>query len=320
MAQQTVCILGGTGFVGHEIASRLETLGVRTRIITRAPEHHRDLEILPQCTLIEGDIHDEATLVREFHGVDAVINLVGILNENRHDGSGFRHAHVELTRKVVQACKQAGVNRLLHMSALNASASTGPSHYLRTKGEAENLLPVSGGGTIATTIFQPSVIFGADDSFINRFAALLRLVPGVFPLACPEARFAPVYVGDVADAFVNSIEDRETFGQRYQLCGPREYTLRELVEYTADLIGVQRMIVGLPDWAAALQARVFEFVPGKPFSVDNYNSLKQDSVCTQSGLDRLGIVPTALEAVAPLYLAGGKVKGRFDTYRKVHHH
>lgn len=309
MKIDSVCMLGGTGFVGSQLVARLISGGRRVKVITRRRQRHRDLLVLPGVELIEGDVHDPATLRRHFTGCEAVVNLVGILNEKGHDGSGFRRAHVDLARHVMEACRATGVRRLLHMSALNADSAGGPSHYLRTKGEAENLVRAQAGDT-RVTVFRPSVIFGPGDSFLNRFAGLLRISP-VLPLACPDARFAPVYVGDVADRFAESLEDRESFGQRYDLCGPRIYTLMELVRYTARTMGVRRLIIGLPDWASKLQATVFEYVPGKPFSLDNLRSLQKDSVCPGGGT-----CPTALETVAPGYLGHQDRESRIQRLRR----
>lgn len=296
----TICIPGGTGFVGRHLAARLTSAGYRLRIPTRHPDRHRDLRVLPGVELVEADIHQPRVLESLFSDCQAVINLVGILNERGHDGSGFRRVHVELPRKIVDACHARGVRRLLHMSALGAQDTPETSFYLRTKAEGENLVHLMAGDGLAVTSFRPSVIFGPGDSFLNRFARLLRRVPGVFPLACPGARFQPVYVGDVARAFHDALHEESRFGQRIDLCGPRIYTLRELIAYTARLIGVRRLILPLPDWAARLQAGVLEHVPGKPFSVDNYRSLQTDSVCPEGTPP----CPTALEAIAPLYLGG----------------
>jgi NADH dehydrogenase len=237
------------------------------------------------------------------------INLVGILNEKGRDGRGFRKVHVDLAKDILQSCIDNKVPRLLHMSALNADSSKGSSHYLRSKGEAENYLHTFTGRNIHITSFKPSVIFGPGDSFLNRFAGLLKLAP-VMPLACPDARFAPVYVGDVAEAFVNAIDDKQSFDQRIELCGPNQYTLEELVEYTARCLGRHRVIAGLTDWASRLQATVMDFVPGKPFSTDNYNSLKQDSICSQGTP-----CPTSIEAIAPYYLGKGDINTQLQNFR-----
>jgi uncharacterized protein YbjT (DUF2867 family) len=308
----TVCVLGGTGFVGRHLCARLIRAGYRVRIPTRRRERHRDLLVLPGLELIESDVHDPQALTQAMLGSQAVVNLIGILNERGHRGLGFQHAHVELARKVVDACLACGVRRLLHMSALGADATADTSFYLRSKAEAETLAHTLSGPELAVTSFRPSVIFGTEDSFLNRFADLLRAVPAVFPLACPEARFQPVYVGDVADAFVGSLNSAETHGRRYDLCGPRVYTLRELVRYTAGVIGVRRLILGLPDWAARLQANVFEYVPGKPFSRDNYRSLQHDSVCNEGAQ----CCSTSLEAIAPAYLGNAERQHRLQRLRE----
>ncbi len=214
MRKTEICILGGTGFVGSHIAIRLAKHGYRIKILTRHRERHRPLLVIPGIELIEANIFDQNQLLAQFSGCHAVINLVGILNEKGHRGDGFHKMHVELAQQVLDACLNRKVSRLLHMSALNADAENGPSFYLRSKGEAENLLFASDSDRIAVTSFRPSVIFGPDDSFFNRFAGLLKLSPLFFPLACPDARFAPVYVGDVADRFVSALTDRGSSGKQ----------------------------------------------------------------------------------------------------------
>jgi NADH dehydrogenase len=258
--------------------------------------------VLPTARLAEGDVHDAGFLRRQFEGKDTVINLIGILNEKGRSGKGFTRAHAELPEKVVQACRETGVSRLLHMSALHA-ARTAPSFYLRTKALGEEVVHRAEGPDFHVTSFRPSVIFGPGDGFLNRFAGLLRLVPGFFPLACPGARFQPVYVEDVVRAFADSLDNHKTFGQRYDLCGPQVYTLREIVEYVAQLLGRRVCVIGLPDGLSYLQAAMLEFVPGKPFSLDNYRSLQVDSVCEKGFPDVFGITPASLEEIAPTYLA-----------------
>ncbi len=313
MHVKTICVLGGTGFVGHHLAHRLVEHGYRVRVLTRRRERHRDLLILPALDLVEADIHNLRALAEQFTGCDAVINLIGILNEKGHDGSGFRAAHVDLPSKIVRACLASGVERVLHMSALNASARTAPSQYLRTKGEGEDLLHAA--PDLRVTSFRPSVIFGPGDSFINRFADLLRRIPLILPLACPQARFAPVYVEDVAETLVRALPDFHTVGKRYDLCGPRTYTLQQLVEYTARVLGKKRRVLGLNDRLSRLQAAVFEYLPGKPFSRDNYLSLQVDSLCRDDFPAIFGIKPTPLEFVVPDYLAPRGVRTRYPGYR-----
>ncbi len=311
MKPTSVCILGGTGFVGRHLVNRLARDGVRCRVLTRRPHRHRHIGVAPGAELVEANVHDPDVLIREFAGHDAVINLVGILNEGA--GASFRRIHYELPLAVLAACQSAGVPRLLHMSALNADEQGGTSEYLRTKGAAENQLHRNA-GTVAVTSFRPSVIFGPDDSFFNRFAALLR-IPGPFPLACPDARFAPVYVGDVAEAFARALGDPSTIDQRYDLCGPRVFTLRELVDYAARAMGLRKPIIGLGDGLSRLQARVLGVLPGRPFTMDNYNSMQMDSVCAHDGLGMLGITPTDVDTVVPYVLGHRLPKERLNALR-----
>lgn len=302
MPNLNVCILGGTGFVGRSITSLLTKRGERVNIITRRRERHRDLLVIPTVTLVEGDVYDDEFLVRQFQDIDLVINLIGILNERGHRGKGFLLAHTKLAEKVVAALREAGVPRLLHMSALHANPE-GPSHYLRTKGLAENLVHERAQEAgYQVTSFRPSVIFGPLDGFTNRFTDLLRTMPLVFPLACPNARFQPIYVGDVARCFVHAVDDRETQGQRYNLCGPKRYTLREIVAYLDAFVGTRHLIIPLADWQSWLQATVMEWLPGKPFSLDNYHSLSLDSICEGSFPKLFGFSPMQLESILPQYL------------------
>jgi len=319
MSYESICILGGTGFVGRHLANRLTRNGCKVRILTRRRERHRELLVNPQITLIEADIHDPDTLHRNIADMDAVINLVGILNETGKPGSGFNRAHVELPGKIVAAAMGSGVRRLLHMSALNADAAEPRSRYLKTKGRGEDLVHAAAGQGMVVTSFRPSVIFGPGDSFFNRFATLLKLSPVVFPLACPNSRFAPVYIGDVAEAFCRALDDA-TGGERLELCGPEVFTLRQLVEYTRDQLGSRRCIIGLGDTLSRLQAAVAGMLPGKPFSMDNYYSLQRESVCTRNALPSLGITPTPVAAVVPGYLGGRHARGRYREFRRHSRH
>ena len=304
MKIKRICILGGTGFVGRALACQLTKAGYRLRIPTRNREANRyDLIVLPELELIEADIHSPSTLDKLLTGCDVVINLVGILNERGHNGNGFRQVHVDLMRHLLDSCQRAGVARFIYVSALNADSVLARSHYLRTKGEAETLALHA--PHLKTTILRPSVIFGAGDSFLNRFASLLAILP-VLPLAVASTRFAPVYVRDVAAAIVRCLSLPASCGACYELCGPHTYTLLELVEMVARLTGRRRLIMPLGPRLSYLQAQIAEYLPGKPFSIDNYNSTLSDSVCQSDlGLSTLGVTPTALEAVAANYLAHG---------------
>lgn len=311
-AKHRICVLGGTGFVGRHLVARLARDGHFVKVLSRRRERHRELLVLPTVQVVDVDVRDEAALVREFRGMDTVINLVGILNESRR--ARFRDVHVELPRRVMAACRKNSVKRLLHMSALNADAGRGGSVYLRTKGEGENAVHAESG--IAVTSFRPSVIFGADDDFFNRFAGYLKISPLFFPLVCPQARLAPVHVLDVVEAFARALDLRATFGQRYDLCGPREYALKEIVEYTAQQLGLTRIIIGLGPALSGLMAGIMEFAPGTPMSRDNILSLQQGSVCKGGFPAAFGIKPTPVESVMPVALARGTSRRKFLSYRE----
>ncbi|MEJ2450450.1 MAG: complex I NDUFA9 subunit family protein [Gammaproteobacteria bacterium] len=310
-----VCILGGTGFVGMAIVARLVKQGCHVRVLTRRRERHKALLVLPGVELIEADIQHTPVLEHYFRDRDAVINLVGILNEKRDNGQGFRHVHVDLAEKVVHACQHTGVRRLLHMGALHADAKQGTSYYLRSKGEALQL--VHAARDLDVTSFCPSVIFGPGDSFFNRFASLLRLMPGIMPLACANARFAPVYVGDVAEAFVRSLNNPDCYGQRYNLCGPRVYSLKQLVSYTATQAGLHLWVIGLGPGLSKLMANIFQHTPGfKPITRDNYRSLQVDSVCPEGFPEIFGITPQSIEEIVPTYLAHQQLRERYSGLRQ----
>jgi uncharacterized protein YbjT (DUF2867 family) len=304
-------ILGGTGFVGQHLVPRLAALGHRITVLSRNRGAQRELMVLPQVRLETCDVHSRAALARHLAEADAAINLVGILNESGRNGKGFDRAHVELTRSLVAACGDARVRRLLQMSALNAGR--GRSHYLRTRGEAEAVVRDS---ALDWTIFQPSVIFGRGDGLFGRFHALLKFAP-VLPLARAGTKFAPVYVGDVVEAFARALVDPATRRQTYELYGPEVMTLAQIVRYTARHAGMRRAVIPLPDAFGRLQALAMDFVPGKPFSTDNYLSLLTDSVGGIDGLYRLGIEKTPVDAIVPALLHRSGKQARLDRYRAV---
>jgi len=310
MSDKRIVILGGTGFVGRHLVPRLIHAGFSVRVLSRNRAMQRANTTVPGMEVVNADVYDRDVLCGHLQGAVAAINLVGILNERGRSGAGFHRAHVELTQTLIAACKAAGVNRLVQMSALNAGR--GKSHYLRTKGLAEKAVTESG---LAFTIFQPSVIFGPGDGLFFRFAQLIRLTP-VLPLARAQAKFAPVYVGDVAQAFVTALQRPECIGQTYELYGPEVLTLAEIVRYTAEVLGLKCWVVPLPDALARVQAAIFDFLPGKPFSTDNYLSLQLDSVGGIDGLYRLGIDKTPIGAVIPALLGPRNKQARYDRYRR----
>jgi uncharacterized protein YbjT (DUF2867 family) len=308
-----ICVLGGTGFVGTELVTRLADEGHSVRVPTRNVAHGNHLKVLPTVQLVAANIRDSRTLGQLFEGMDVVVNLVGVLNE--HGKYTFRAMHAELTGKVVEAMRTSRVTRLLHMSSLGAGAQA-PSQYLRSKGEAEALIRVAA-ASLDATIFRPSVIFGPRDSLTNRFAGLLRLSGGVLPLARPRARFAPIWVQDVVTAFVRALQDRSKSGKCYELCGPDVMTLADIVRTTAAVAHLPCHLIPLPDFLARMQAFVMGFLPGKPFSSDNYRSLTIDSVCKQDGCAALGIKPEHMHAVIPSYLSDHTLQHQLDGYRRL---
>ncbi|MBS4098047.1 MAG: complex I NDUFA9 subunit family protein [Sulfuricella sp.] len=298
MEIRSVCILGGSGFVGSHLVNQLYKEGYALRVLTRNAHKCRDLGVMPEVEVHEANIHDPAHLAHEFAGMDAVVNLVGILHErNRGD---FERAHVELPRKVVAACRAAGVKRLLHMSALGASPE-GLSNYQKSKGRGETLVREADGPDLRVTIFRPSVIFGCGDSFLNLFGKLLQWAP-IFPLGSPNARLQPVSVVDVARAYAVSLANPATDGQTYELCGPRVYTLQQLVEHVRTVLGYRRLVVPLGDLASYLQAWAMEFAPVKMLTRDNYYSLQSDNVCACPFPAIFGFAPMPLEVEAPFCL------------------
>jgi len=310
MKIRSVCIVGATGFVGRALAGRLYHEGIATRAITRRRMDASPLLVLPTLDLRVADPHDEEALTRHFEGVDAVVNLVGILHES--GGATFQSVHVDLPRKVANACRAAGVPKLVHMSALGA-AENAPSEYLRSKARGEAAARQGAGDAPGVTIARPSVIFGAGDQFLNLFARLVSVFP-VIPLGGADARFQPIWVEDVARALVHAL-GQPASGRVLELCGPRPYTLRELVAFVAAVTGKRRAIVALPAWAARLQATVFEHLPGKLITRDNLRSMDVPNTCAGPFPPELGFVPASLESVVPGYLAGAAVKGRYDAYR-----
>jgi NADH dehydrogenase len=311
-----IVLLGGSGFVGRNLLPVLTSGGHHCTVLTRDPERCRDIRLLPNVTLKRADPYDVDSLTATLSGADAVINLVGILNESGRNGKGFERAHVTLTDNLLRACEGAGVRRFIQISALGADTdSPGASHYLKTKGRAEQLVAAS---NLDFTIVRPSVIFGVDDSFFNRFAGLLRWIP-VLPLACPNAQMQPVWVGDVANAVGRMVEAPDAIAQTYTLVGPKKYKLIQLVRFTASAMGKKRLIIGLPDFVSRVQGLLCDFVPGKPFSSDNYRSLKIANVSDKNGLPALGIDPRPLKGLVKSYLRGSSRQLRLDTIRSGHH-
>ncbi len=315
MKAARLLVIGGAGFIGRHVVARLVEGGAAVTVPTRRRGKASHLILLPTVEVIECDIHDDATFARLIAGQDTVINLVGVLQGSRASpyGTEFAQAHVELPRRIVGQCKQAGVRRLLHMSALGAD-STGPSMYQRSKGDGEQLVRDS---ALDWTIFRPSVVFGPEDRFLNLFATMAAWLP-MLPIGGAEVRFQPVYVGDVADAFVHAIDAAACFGKTYELAGPEILTLRELVQFAVSASGRRRPVFGLPDSVARLQARLMELAPGEPLlSRDNLDSMRRDNIASTqpyAPAAELGLTLRGLEFAAS-YLSGRSPRTRLSTFR-----
>ena len=300
-----ILAIGGAGFIGRQVVGRLVAQGHVVHVPTRQFQHGRELLVHPTVTVMQADIHDDATLERLVAGCDIVMNFVGILHsrEGQPYGVDFDRAHVQLPRRIAQACRTHQVKRFIHLSALGADLQ-GPSGYLRSKAAGEqairNSYATQGVGDF--TIFRPSVVFGPEDKFMNMFAQLARFL-FVLPIAGASAKMQPVYVGDVASAVMNVLTLPAAANHTYDLAGPRTYSLGELVKLAALWSGHPRVVVELPMSLGRLQARVFECMPGEPLlSRDNLLSLSVDNVGTEPMSTDLNLVATPLESVAPIYL------------------
>ena len=322
MTSRNILVIGGSGFVGSSIVARLSAKGKRVVVPTRRRERAKHLITLPTVDVVQADVHDPAALASLVRGMDAVINLTGILHSDTGTpyGNRFRKVHVDLARKVAEAVAAAGVPRLLHMSSLGADAN-GPSMYLRSKAAGEAAVREALGteaGHAALTIFRPSVVFGQNDKFINLFAKMQAVAPLV-ALGRAEAKLQPVWVEDLAQAFVNALDEPRTFGKTYAIAGPTVYTLKELVQYAGKVSGHVRPVISLPDSLAYLQAFLLELAPVELLSRDNLDSTKVDSTVPGPGLaetaPELGVHPAAMETIVPGYLAGQSPRERYMQLR-----
>ncbi|MHB1951640.1 MAG: complex I NDUFA9 subunit family protein [Acidiferrobacteraceae bacterium] len=291
-----ICVFGGSGFLGRHLVERLTTAGHEVVVPSRDPARHRDLLVLPGVRLTQADFHAPLAVRRQVSGMDTVVNLVGILHERRE--GDFARVHVDIPRRIAEACEFAEVPRLLHVSALNASANA-PSRYLRSKWQGEAAVA---GARVASTVFRPSVLFGAGDSFSTRFASLVDFAPGFFPLPCSETRLAPLHVADLVRAIVRSLDARQSFGATYDLCGPVVYSLRQWVEYIAALKGRRVRVIGLGPRASWLQALLLERLPGRPLTRDSYRSLLLDSVCPSPWPPLFAPPPVPPTEIVPSYI------------------
>jgi uncharacterized protein YbjT (DUF2867 family) len=305
-----VCVLGGSGFVGSAIVHKLSAAGYAVKVLSRRRERAKHLTLLPNVQVVECDVLSDVELGMHMQSCDAVINLIGILHESKQ--FSFDAMHRELPARIATLCEKLGIKRLLHMSALQTSTEA-PSAYLRSKAAGEAAV-LAHAANIRVTIFQPSIVFGRGDSFLNLLATIVKIMP-VVALAKPDARFQPVWVEDVAEAFVSSLGNVATYNKTYQLGGPRVYTLRELVEFVIFVLGKKRKIVGLNDTLSYWQAYAMEKMPIKLMTRDNVHSMEIDSVCQGPVAKELGINPTSIEVIVPEYLANDTPRAAYERFR-----
>lgn len=312
-----VLVLGGSGFVGRHVCEHLVRAGCDVTVPTRRPDRTSSVQTLPGVTVLRASVHDDATLQSLVAGQDVVINLIAILHGS---AAQFEAAHVQLPQRLARAMQAAGVRRLVHVSALGADPA-GPSHYQRSKGRGEEVLRQA---QLDLTLIRPSVIFGAEDRFLNLFARLQRLAP-LLPMAGGHTRFQPVWVVDVARAVAHCALHPQTAGQTYEACGPDVFTLSQLVRLSGKWAGIcggrGRTVISLPLWMGYPQALLMEQLPGEPLmSRDNLASMRVDNVASGElpELSALGIEAASLAGVAPGYLGQRGPRSQLERYRARH--
>jgi uncharacterized protein YbjT (DUF2867 family) len=312
-----IVVFGGNGFIGSHLCARFSASGHEVIVPARRIARARHLLPLPTVEIVQTDDHalaSETWLDTLLTGVEAVVNLVGVLHSRagRPFGPGFAHAHVDFPERLAKACARNNVGRFIHISALGADAH-GPSEYLRSKAEGERVVQESI-GAVDWTILRPSVVFGPGDHFLNTFARLCRLFP-VLPLGSTRARFQPAYVSDLTRVIERSLGETAASRQIFEVAGPHIYTLGELVSRAGEIVGRHPLIVSLPDGLAMLQAGVLECLPQPLLSRDNVRSMQRDNIATGAPLP-FGLQGSALEVVAPAYLGQDLGRPDYDVFRQ----
>ncbi len=304
-----VLITGGSGFIGQHLAVALANQGYQVTIPSRRPQRLAALRVLSNINVVDANPMQANRLEQLCEGQQVVINLIGILHERK--SGDFRRVHVDYIKQLLGASEKQGIERVLHVSALGADQASGSSLYLRSKGEGENLFHTYSQRRFQATSFQPSVVFGKGDQFINRFAGLIGMTPGILPLACPGSLLSPVFVGDLVKLITNSIEDPQSYGKRYPVCGPRDYSLREIIETIAAAQGKTCRVIPLGPGLSKLQAVILQNLPGKLFTMDNYRSLQTDNICPDGGVGT-----TSLEFYLQRQFGVSPQQNRLDNFRR----
>jgi NADH dehydrogenase len=305
-----VTVFGGTGFIGRYVVRRLAKAGATVRIATRNPtraKHLRTAGVVGQIVPIAVDVNDEAQVRTALNGAAAAVNLIGILAESGK--ARFQALQAETPGRIGRAAAAAGVSALVHVSAIGADADA-KAKYARTKGEGEAALRAA---FPAAVILRPSIVFGPEDGFFNRFGRMATLLPFLPLIGGGETKFQPVYVGDVAEAVMKGLTDPATAGKTFELGGPRVYSFKALLAYILRETGRHRALVNLPWWLAELQGSILQFAPNAPITRDQVELLKSDNVVSPGALTLgdLGIDAAAVEAIVPTYLDKFHIGGRF---------
>ncbi|MDF2766908.1 MAG: 3-beta-hydroxy-Delta(5)-steroid dehydrogenase [Rhodospirillales bacterium] len=314
MAEKLATVFGGAGFIGRYVVQRLARAGWRIRVPARNPDSALFLKPLGdvgQIVPMAANIRNELSVRRAVEGAGAVFNLVGILSERGRQS--FDAVHREGAERIARIAAEMGAARLLHISALGADPQS-PSKYARSKAAGEAAVRAAFPGA---TLFRPSIVFGPEDDFFNRFARMTRLLPALPLIGGGKTRFQPVYVGDVAEALVAALADPKTMGQIFELGGPQTYSFRQLMEILLAAVGRKRWLVPVPFPVATAQGAVLSLLPNPPLTRDQVKLLRRDNVISGlfPGLTELGVRPTALEAVIPTYLDRFRPGGWYSSSR-----
>jgi NADH dehydrogenase len=307
-----IAVLGGSGFVGSAMVNKLSESGYCVQVLTRHRETSKHLILIPNVNVVECDVMNNDALKLALNDCDAVINLIGILHESRK--VTFKKIHADFPKSVANVCASIGIHRLIQMSALQANIHA-PSAYLRSKGLGEALL-LNEFKALNVTIFRPSIIFGRGDGFINLFAKLIQILP-VILLAKPNAKFQPIYVEDVAAAFVAAIENSSTYGKSYDLAGPKVYTLIEIIRFVSATLKKKRVVIGLNNLFSYMQAFAMEMLPIKLMTRDNIKSMEVDSTSAAPFPEFLKFRPVPMESVVPDYLLDENPRNTYNRYRSL---
>ncbi len=316
MKKYNIVILGGCGFVGKHLSALLSQSGHSITVLTRNRAKNREMWVLPNTRCVQNSDFSSAHLETLFQGHDILINLIGTINAPGSGGLGYRQVHCDITENAIAAAMEVGISRYLHMSTMNAGSEA--SHYLRSKGQAELMVMASADANFHVTCFRPSIIYGNKDHFLRNFGFLLKCSPWGFPLVCAQSKMMPVFVGDVVRALVNSIDKEDTFEKTFNLAGPKDYTLKQLVNRVAEACDLNQRAISVPNLLAQCLGIVGNFIPQSAFNLDIYRSLQVDSCASSDDLKALAGPVTQLETVIDSLIGTNNQQGRYDKFRSAH--